>query len=113
MKRLILIILIAFPILASAQTKTCWDIVDSLKTEIQILKAQLTKYEGKAKISDTIYGVMNKTNSNPSITPGTSVKKSPAGNSSSTSHQCHATTKKGYRCSRMVTNGYNCWQHGG
>jgi hypothetical protein len=26
---------------------------------------------------------------------------------------CHGTTKKGYPCSRRVTSGLYCWQHGG
>ena len=46
-------------------------------------------------------------------TKSTSSYLRPTYSSSTSSHQCHATTKKGTQCSRMAVNGYNCWQHGG
>ena len=104
MKKLTLLILLVIPFCVSAQTKNCCNIVDSLKQEIKILKAQLAKCQGNAPADDTTEKVYKS---------NTGTKKSSISGSSSTSHQCHATTKKGYRCSRMVTNGYNCWQHGG
>lgn len=110
MKKLLILCLIASPLLSNSQIKTCWDLVDSLKKENRDLKLLLQKNGISVPISDTIYTVETfKATKSPTIAP----VKANTSSATQTSHQCHGKTKKGTRCSRMVANGYNCWQHGG
>ncbi|WP_460569421.1 DUF5763 domain-containing protein [Flaviaesturariibacter terrae] len=44
---------------------------------------------------------------------GSIVTPARAGTAPASDGQCHATTKKGTRCSRAARRGGYCWQHGG